>query len=84
MARCGRVTFAACTAPVWFTIHDAKDVEIARVAHLERALVVQRAINEAEVVRRVPDGAVVATKKRLPPGGIYGWAWRLKHEPERE
>jgi hypothetical protein len=75
------VTFAGNRPPVWFTVHDKGGEEIARVAHFERALTVQKAINEAEDVRRVPDGAVVATKKRLPPGGIYGWAWRLKHEP---
>jgi hypothetical protein len=77
------VTFSGNRAPVFFTVHDAAGTVLATIAHVERALLFQRSIDEAEDVRRVPDGEVVATKKRLKRP-VYDWAWALKHEPERE
>lgn len=71
--------------PVDYTIHDATGRALATVTHAEQACDALHAIDAAETVRRVSDGALINTKYRIKAGShVYAWAWRLTREPERD
>ncbi len=66
-----------------FTVHDAAGKVLATVDDILIALPLQRAIDAAEEVRRVSDGALLATKGRTRNGeSFYQAIWNLHREPD--
>ena len=69
------------TPPVLYSIHDAGGRVLCLVDHIERALPVSRKMADAVEVRRISDGAVVSTVKRLTTDHVYAGVWRMRGEP---
>ena len=68
-----------------FTVHDRAGKVLATLPCILDALAVQRDLDAGEEVRRVSDGALLATKYRIKGGGhVFSWAWRITREPERD
>lgn len=67
-----------------FSIHDASGKVIATEVHFEMALATQRDLDAGEEVRRISDGALLATKYRLKGEAFYSSIWRMQNEPPWE
>ncbi len=64
-----------------FEILDARGTVVAWREDILDALPLQREMDAAEVVRRVSDGMIVATKFRVRGDHLYRVIWEMTHEP---